>query len=254
MIESFILDNIQRQLRALQISRDHKGISTAAVWANSLRTEGSLTINSFNLDTFLQRCAVNWWPTANVEDFPPVGAMESTTCQPFVTARINEIASCDGQVYVRNSIDSKSYSVQLNEYVEFRSVPVDGHSVVTFSDRQPDIPCYNGMQRGGCSITLLGDVKGCGPRNQDFSEVEVGHILDMGTDLMTKEQFTRMFLFCFLTDGYRFQFFRCSRSQQGGGIMYEQSAVYGGEHGWQVCCDMCVTSVVELNYFVLKLN
>ena len=202
---------------------------------NSLRTEGSLEIGSFSLDTFLQSCVVDWWPTADNVNFPPVGAMETTTCQPFVTARISEIASCGGQVYRRNFIDSYSSSAQTIKRVEFRSIPVDGHNVVSFSGRKPDIPCFNGMLRGGCSITLLGDVKDCGPRNNDFPDVEVGHIFDMGTDLLTKEQFTRTFLFCFLTDGYRFQFFRCFRSQQGGGITYEQSAaVYGGEYGWQV--------------------
>ena len=45
--------------------------------------------------------------------------------------------------------------------------------------------------------------------------------------------------------GFRFQFFKCSRAaqqqQQGGGggggggsIRYEQSAMYGGEKGWQI--------------------
>jgi hypothetical protein len=90
------------------------------------------------------------------------------------------------------------------------------------------------MRRGGCAITALGDVKGCGARDRDFPEDQVGHILDMGVDLMKKEQFTRTCLYCFLTDGYKFQFFKCSRSQQGGEITYEQSAVYGGVYGWQV--------------------
>eukprot|EP01036_Dinobryon_divergens_P033077 gene33077-42790_t len=50
------------------------------------------------------------------------------------------------------------------------------------------------------AITLLGDVKGCcAPRNTDFTKAEVGHIFDMATDLMTKEQFARTVLFCFLT-------------------------------------------------------
>jgi hypothetical protein len=72
--------------------------------------------------------------------------------------------------------------ILLLRRVEFRSVPVDGHKVVSFSGRKPYIPCFNGMLRGGgCSITLLGDVQG---------DVEVGHISDMGTDLLTKEQFT----------------------------------------------------------------
>jgi hypothetical protein len=230
------LDQIQLQLRALQISREHKGISTASEWVTSLRAEGSLAVNSVGLDTFLEECAVNWWPTAGVAAFPPDGAMETATCQPFVTARINEIASCSGQVHRKKQIrlPGTSAYVQATEHVDFRSIPVDGHAVVSYSGRSPDIPCYNGVRRGGCSITLIGDVKGCGPRNKDFPEAEMGHILDMGTDLMTKEQFTRTTLYCFLTDGYRFQFFRCFRSQLGDRIRYEQSAVYGGEHGWQV--------------------
>ena len=210
-----VVEQIQLQLRALQISREYKGISTAAEWVTSLRAEGSLAVNSFSIDTFLQGCAVNWWPTAGVVNFPPFDATETAICQPFVTARINEIASCDGKVYRKMLNENNAYSTQSNERVEFRSVPVDGHAVVSYSGRKPDIPCYHGVRRGGCSITLLGDV--------------------MGTALMTKEQFARTFLFCFLTDGYRFQFFRCSRSQQGdGSIRYEQSALYDGEHGWQV--------------------
>lgn len=205
----------------------------------SLRAEGSLAVNSVTFDSFLEGCAVNWWPTADVAAFPPVGASESTTCQPFVTARINEIVACAGQVHRKKHfrIPGTSPYVQATEHVDFRSILVDGHAVVSYSGRMPDIVCYNGVRRGGCSITLLGDVKGCGARNRDFPEAEVGHILDMATDLMTKEQFTRTVLFCFLTDGYRFQYFRCTRSQHGDEIRYEQSAVYGGELGWQVRCD-----------------
>ena len=226
------------RLQGLQISREHKGISTTAEWVTSLRAEGSLAANSVSLDTFLEECAVNWWPTAGVAAFPPIGAMETATCQPFVTARSHEIANCDGQVHRKKHFrvpGTYTYLRQATKYVNFHSGPVDGHAVVSYSGRSPDIPCYyNGVRRGGCSITILGDVKGCGSRNKDFPEAEIGHILDMGTDLMTKEQFTRAVLFCFLTDGYRFQFFKCSRSQQGDGIRYEQSAVYSGEHGWQV--------------------
>ncbi len=114
---------------------------------NSLRTtEGSLEIGSFSLDTFLQSCVVDWWPTADNVDFPPVGAMETTTCQPFVTAGISEIASCGGQVYRRNFIDSYySSSAQTIKRNEFFSVPVNGHKVVSFSGRKPYIPCFNGI-------------------------------------------------------------------------------------------------------------
>jgi len=54
------------QLKALQISREHKGISTASEWVTSLRAEGSLAVGTHSLDTFLEEHAVNWWPTADV--------------------------------------------------------------------------------------------------------------------------------------------------------------------------------------------
>eukprot|EP01035_Chromulina_nebulosa_P027675 gene27675-36429_t len=221
-----IIALLLRQMKALKISHEKKGISTAAEWVTSLRAEGSLAVNSVGLNTFLEGLAVTSWPTAGVAAFPPDDATETATCLPFVTARINE----------------------ATKRVDFRSVPVNGHDVISFSGRSPDIPCYNGERRGGCSITLLGDVKGCGSRTNDFPEAEVGHILDMGTDLMNKEQFTRKFLFCFLTDGYRFQFFRCVRSQHGDVFSYEQSAVYGGEHGWQIFFGLLNSPVEDLGF------
>ena len=106
-------------------------------------------------------------------------------------------------VYKRNFIDSYSSSAQtIKQRVEFRSVPVDGHNVVSFSGRKPDIPCFNGMLRG--------DVKGCGPRNNDFSDVDGGRSYfghgDRSVDkrAVHKDLFI---LFPHITDGYRFQFF-----------------------------------------------
>ena len=123
--------------------------------------------------------------------------VETATSHPYVAARINEIANCGGQVHRKKHIriPGTSACVKNSFHVDFRSIPVDGHAVVSYSGRSPDIPCYNGVRRGGCSIAMLGDVKGCGPRNKDFLEAEVGHVLDMGIDLMTKEQFTRTTLY-----------------------------------------------------------
>lgn len=235
-------DLFHMEFQALKISREHKGISTASEWVTSLRAEGSLAAGVHSLDSFLEEHAVNWWPTADVATFPSVSATETATCQPYVTARINEIVNSGGRVHRKKlfRIPGTSAYVKDSVPVHFCSIPVDGHAVISYSDRKPDIPCYNGVRRGGCSITMLGDVKSCGARNKDFPEADVGHILDMGTDLMRKEQFTRTTLYCFLTDGFKFQFFRCSRRQQGLDITYEQSAIYGGEHGWQVLCNILV--------------
>jgi hypothetical protein len=164
--------------------------------------------------------------------FPDVGSAEKSVCQAFVSARIKEINDCGGYVHPKK-IASSTYK-KSTKFVEFLSRPVDGHASVSFSTRRPDIPCYHAGRSGGCSITVLGDVKGCGPRHKDFPEEEIGEILDMGKDLLNKEQFTRTTLICFLTDGYRFQFFRCTRRERGSNFFFEQSDVYGEENGWKV--------------------
>ena len=105
---------------------------------------------------------MDWWPTADIVDFPPVfDATETTTSQPFFNARINEIV--DMTKFTKKFLDSNSYSTQMNERAEFRSVPMDGHNnVVNYSGQKSDIPCYSGARRGSCSITFLGDEKNYG--------------------------------------------------------------------------------------------
>lgn len=253
-----MLHQIQLQLHALQISRKPTGISTAAEWVSSLRSEGVLSSRCQTLQLFLESRAVTWWIAARVAPFPSEGSTESLTCQPFVTAMIAAIMECDGRVYRKKRLRFPVIAAYEKDskkgVVEFHSQATDGHTVVSFSGRKPDIPCYHGEKRGGCSITLLGDVKGCGSRSKDFPETEIGHILDMGNDLMTKEQFARETLYCFLTDGYRFQFFRCNRSQRGEEVKFEQSAVYGGERGWQVMCEIEAVQIDRLESSSHPLN
>lgn len=230
------LVEIRQRLKALQISHKPAGISTAAEWVASLKEAGSLFAASQSFESFLIGGAVTWWPTPNVQPFPEVGSSETTTCQPFVTQRLKEVVSCEGNVHRKKVVRNLWCSpyVQETHRVIFESIPVDGHSTISFATRRPDIVLYHGERRVGCAITAIGDVRGCGSRNRDFPAEEIGHVLDMSKDLMTKEQFTRAYVYCFLTDGYRFQFFKCTRVQRGENFMYEQSPVYGGERGWQV--------------------
>eukprot|EP00597_Dinobryon_sp_UTEXLB2267_P004319 CAMPEP_0170072714 /NCGR_PEP_ID=MMETSP0019_2-20121128/10299_1 /TAXON_ID=98059 /ORGANISM="Dinobryon sp., Strain UTEXLB2267" /LENGTH=488 /DNA_ID=CAMNT_0010281855 /DNA_START=287 /DNA_END=1753 /DNA_ORIENTATION=- len=245
-----MLEQLQLILRDLKVNARPAGISTAAEWAVSLRTSGKLTMNSNSFHSFLEVSAVNWWPTTTVASFPPVGSAESAICQPYVSARIDEILSCGGQVHQKKTIrmpGTTNYR-QTTTSVVFESHPFDGHAVVSFSNRRPDIVCYYDERRGGSAITAIGDVKGCGPRNKDFLEDEVGHVLDMGTELMMKEQFSRTLLYCFLTDGYRFQYFKCSRNQHGEDISYEQSHVYNGEKAWQIFFGLLTCAVEDLGF------
>jgi hypothetical protein len=246
------IDQINLSLRQLRLSHRPAGASTIAEWVDSLRTGGLLRVNSNSLNSFLEQRVVDWWPTPDVYSFPPVYSMETATCQPYVTSRIEEILKCDGQVHQKKKLrfPGTSNYLQSTKRVLFQSQPYDGHAVVSFSTRKPDIVCYCGERRGGSAITVIGDVKGCGPRSKDFPEDQVGQILDMGTDLMNKQQFSRTILYCFLTDGYRFQFFKCIRNQHGENISFEQSHVYGGETGWQVRFNI---DLVELpNFSVIQ--
>ena len=230
------LDEVLLKIQQFQVSHKPAGISTAAEWAVSLRERGLLVANTSSLNSFLEKRAVNWWPTSTVEPFPAVGSIDTAVCQPFVSSRIAEILNSGGQVHEKRSKQShgRSKYCENTMRVVFESQPCDGHAIVSFSNRRPDIVCYYGDRRGGSSITIIGDVKRCEGRNKDFPAEEVGHILDMAEDLLKKEQFNRPVLFCFLTDGFRFQYFRCSRSHRCEDISFEQSPVYGGEHGWQV--------------------
>ena len=228
------LEQIRLQFRELIISQKPAGISTAAEWVASLRQNGLLHAKTSSLSSFLEMRAVNWWPTPTVPPFPTVDSMETATCQPFVSSIIANILDSEGQVYEKDKRRKVSTYCKTTTRVVFNSQPCDGHAVASFSNRKPDIVCYHGERRGGRNITAIGDVKGCRAQNKDFPEEEVGHILDMGVDLMKKEQFSRTVLYCFLTDGYRFQYFRCSRNKPSGDFSFEQSPVYGGERGWQV--------------------
>jgi len=229
----FELEQIHLQLRQLQMSLKPVGASTAAEWVTLLRKEGRLRVDSDSLSFFLEQNAANWWPTPSVPSFPPVGSTAFDVCQPFVSARIDDLLRCGGRVHRRKLVRLPGTSKyrQTTKRVEFGSQPYDGHGVMSFSSH---VVGFCGDRRGGTAITIIGEVRGCSFRREDFSGGEVGQLLDMGADLLTKEQFTRTSLYCFLTDGYRFQFFKCSRRQFGEDIRFEQSRVYGGERGWQV--------------------
>jgi hypothetical protein len=104
------------------------------------------------------------------------------------------------------------------------------HTHRSFATRKPDVVAFNTTLRGSSNITLIGDVKGYST-NGDFPDDEVGHVLDMGTTLMELHR-TRARLYCFLTDGYRFQYFSIERDRND--YLYKISGIYVGYEGWQV--------------------
>ena len=138
------LDQIILKFQQLQVSHKPAGISTAAEWAVSLRKSGLLVADTSSLTSFLEMRAVKWWPTSTVVPFPPVGSMETTVCQPFVSSRIDEILNSGGQVHEKRNrqIPLRSKYRKRTMHVVFESQPCDGHAVVSFSNRRPDIVWY----------------------------------------------------------------------------------------------------------------
>lgn len=102
----------------------------------------------------------------------------------------------------------------------------------SFRRRMPGVVMYESVLRGPLGITVVGEVKGRSG-DSNFPDGEVGHILDICTDLMENVQLDRSFLYSFLTDCERFQFFKISRTR-GSSLTYEYSDVYHQYHGWNV--------------------
>ena len=102
----------------------------------------------------------------------------------------------------------------------------------SFGTRMPDNVIYKKDCSGPLAIVLFCENKG---RYSDrtFSPQHCGHCLDMARELMEDFQPRRNFLYCFLSDGFRFQFFRVYRNADDD-IRYDMSEIYLGKIGLQV--------------------
>lgn len=218
---------IERDLLHLKIAQTHHGVSTEAEWAQDLKTQGRLSYDQ-SFQNFLEASKYSYWPTDQLPaTFPVLKSSESDVCQPFVDDVINLIAADKG---FRINTDGQFFSKpsSLNSLHTITSA----HDKVSYSARKPDVVIYNGNLKGACAMSIVGDVKGC-RSTTDFPDAEVGHILDMSKVLLDEHQFSRTLLYSFLTDGYRFQFFRCCKDSTGS-FEFKASSVFTGLDGWQV--------------------
>lgn len=212
------------------------GITTEAMWLQHLKSTNQLTSNDSEFSRFLSEIKVTWWISASIGKFPSYRANETDDCQPFVRDMIEKFTACGGNVFREPRKSPIFFRSPPKINIKLVSEPVDCHSTVSYGRRKPDIVCYAGAKRGAMSITIVGDVKGCTSVNNSFPDSERGHILDMTKDLLLLEQPSRIFCYCFLTDGNRFQFFKVTRMKPRthSELSYQESAVYCGVLGWQV--------------------
>mmetsp|Transcript_5496 Transcript_5496/g.5637 ORF Transcript_5496/g.5637 Transcript_5496/m.5637 type:complete len:600 (+) Transcript_5496:989-2788(+) len=215
------------QVEKIQVVNNKHGVTSYANFAQGLKDRNQL-IYKQEFQIWLQNSQDKWWPCEEVETFPDLYQKEAEHCQPFVSRMINTLALNNKHKPLKKngeySKNPASTQPSLNDVV-------DAFKSVSFNQRKPDIVMYKANQRGACSITMLGDVKSRNSNN-DFPNEEVGHILDMTIELMTDHQSLRKTFYCFLTDGYRFQFFKCHRN--GDSFTFEFSSVFLGESGWQI--------------------
>jgi hypothetical protein len=224
--DSSRIQAIEREILDLKIGRTYHGVSTEAEWAQDLKNRGCLCYDQ-SFQSFLEQSKYSYWPTNQLPTFPVLKSSESDVCQPFVDHVINLIAANQGfKIKANGQFFSKASSLCPKQTI------TSAHDKVSYSTRKPDIVIYNGNHRGACAISIVGDVKGC-RSTVEFPDAEVGHILDMSKVLLNEHQFCRTLLYSFLTDGFRFQFFRCSKDSAGS-FEFKSSSVFTGLDGWQV--------------------
>lgn len=120
----------------------------------------------------------------------------------------------------------KAVQAWMNEWIErvktnpsLRSVPMDGHNQVTFSNRKPDVPCHAfKTPKSESNIVIIGDMKKrrADVKKEDFTDEEKGHIFDFLQELLQTQPFRESvngiaFADGFLCDSHLIQFFRLIR-------------------------------------------
>lgn len=252
-MDAMKIDNVAKFIELKMSISTHHGVTTEAEFTDSLRKNGELkppTDSSFNL--FLQDdCCIDKW-IAHGElnmDYPGITVGENdqkdengdvvSGTQSYVTGMLKKINESTHlyreRVQKSSGSDDARYfnkSASVKNDVKY-DVDPDAHKRPSFGKRKPDIVGYASNTRGNQDIVFLGDVKGrgCG----DFSDAQIGNVLDFGTELMRGYQVGRRKLYVFLTDGYRFQFFSISRDENVEGRWdILQSSVFVELSGWQV--------------------
>jgi len=120
---------------------------------------------------------------------------------------------------------------------KLKSVPKkDAYKGPSFSGRKPDLVNHEKDCSGSIAITFFGDLKKRGAASSgNFSDEEMGHVLDMARTFMERVGHYRQKLVTFLSDGKRWQFFVVKRSKDNEGLCYEASKIVNNtQSGWNI--------------------
>ena len=226
------------RLELAQSAQVHKGVTTSAGWVRDCRNCNVLRSCDPNFAALLTNVCCTGWVAAgntNIFKFPDSKCLESGVggTQEYVTAMFETFQN--GKLSLHNPAKTEDcYLKNEKTTLQFSCYPdIGAHERPSFGTRKPDNVHRCGQNETGAhSIVMLGDNK----RRADgsFTDEEVGHVLDLGSQLLWDHQKRRRKLYCYLTDGYRFQFFQISRNTSSLVMEMMESNVYTGVLGWQV--------------------
>lgn len=230
------MDALSKQVAdRLRIGMDKHGVTTEAEWVTALRNGGKLNCSE-SFDNFLEG-KKNGWISTDAFTFPETGTLEivrddpNSGVQAYVTSVLRKISEST-YVYAASKTDPNKFVKKATRLALTSLLDPEAYRRQSFGHRKPDVVAYECLKSGAFAITLIGDCKGASSLDKDFHEAEIGHILDMSKELLTKFQVFRYMMISFLTDGRRFQFFKMKREE--GEFHFSQSKVYTNTSGWQV--------------------
>jgi len=184
--------------------------------------ENGLLSSSKRFDENLEDVSVDWWPQGADVNFPDEKSKEYECCQPFVSGIL--------ELFIRGTVPVNHR--KKIKHLTIRSIPdPSAFSKVTVGIKSPDVVFYDGLdKRGSSAITMIGEVKGGG--SGDFSASEKGQLVDVTQRLMKQQPF-RQSMIVFLTDGRRFEYFRCLR-REANNFRFHHSAIFLRDVGWRI--------------------
>jgi hypothetical protein len=228
------------EVRLSAVDSEKHGVTTEAEMVQRLISSSLLGHNE-EFDRFLVSSKVDgWFEQKHIDgitfstDLPESDKKIKDTneivegVQSYVDSVLKKVFQ-NKALFMRGGKAKNLFSKQ--QVVSLTSTYVHGsHKKASFLTRKPDLPFFDGTRHGGVAVVWFGDCKGSG--TGEFSDADIGHVLDMGRVLMMQVQVARSMMVVFLTDGNRFQYFRILR--QSSGLYYHFSTIFTGIEAWQV--------------------
>ena len=252
-------------LKTLQTSNsihqvESLSINTSVDYLTSLRQATNYS-DSPMFNQLLSSIKIEGWIapekiTEIVDSLPAMNTPEAEVegTQSFVDNVLDYLRKSDNITIHKLSADKKTFIKSSTTTNSLTSVPKqDAFKTVSFLTRKPDIAALEMNRTGSCSIVHMGEVKG--RYDGDFHESDIGATIFKAELLLKLVQMYRKSFVTYLTDGYRFQFYRLIRQAREENIFHvEYSDVFTGVTGWQIFIGLFLVTLESIGYIPLSIS